>query len=238
MTNYSFATQYDGNQNYTSLGTMGNFGSALGNGFYCSFQIKTASTANGRFGTVNATNEKIIIGFNEDYNLSYSSGLIALSISDNSGNRVQAGTYSPPGFNDGNLHTITIGVQAGQNYFSTFTIDGASVALNYQSQGTPSSYVNFGQSFTVGAVNANGTVGNFFACTISNFQIGTSSSVLYGNYPNSSQLGGSSTTLYDVTQNKNNGTLTGSPLPLWIGTYPVLSVGILPQPSIGYNIIT
>ncbi len=211
MADYSLL--FDGVQNYVSLGTMGNFGSNLGNGFYCSFQIKTTSTAS-KFVGFQQNNLTVSFAFNIKSNGGANTNSIYFKFGDTGGRFLQAGIDSPTiNFTNGNIHTIAFSVNFVTNTI-TATIDGVSQTITYNLQQTLSTFTNFTQPFYIGVYNNNGTPGNFFACTLDNFQIGTSSSVLYGSY--SMNDGPGSTTIADSSGNGNTGTLTGSPLPTWV----------------------
>ena len=210
----SYALKFDGSQNYVSLGTMGNFGSNLGSGFYCSFQIKTTSAALGRFGNVDNVNFKgFMIGFNETAGGTGAVGKIRFRFGDNNGFNIDVGSSSTVNIYDGNVHTIVITWTAGNSNLNV-TIDGSSVPLTTNAQ-IPVTFSNWTNNFLLGARNNQGTIGNFYACTLDNFQIGTSSSVLYGSYIGGRQTG-TGTRLIDTSGSGNNGTLTGSPVPAWV----------------------
>jgi hypothetical protein len=185
---------------------MGNFGSNLGSGFYCSFQIKTTSTASASFGDVDAT-QLIKIFFNNTGNHQ-----LRLQIYDNAGNILDGYNATPTiNFNDGGTHTVVITAN-----FSTqvivMTIDGIAQTVSYNTQMALSTWINFAYAFYIGARNSTGTAQQFYACTLDNFQIGTSPTALYGNYLFNE---GSGTTTADSSGQGNTGTLSKG-----AGAYP------------------
>jgi hypothetical protein len=81
-------------------------------------------------------------------------------------------------------------------------------------------FVNFAQDYLVGAINKDNSIDGFMAMTLYNFQIGTSATTLYGNYPDTSQLG-QGTILADTSGKGNNGTLIkgAGAYPTWVNGY-------------------
>lgn len=217
----SMALQFDGSQNYVDLGTMGNFGGNLSNGFYCSFDIRTTSTALGYIlGTINTGTATLIQifanGDNAGSNVNHS---LALQIRDNNGGagNLQAACETPTiNFNDGLKHTVVFGWVAGTQVI-TISIDGVSQSVTYNvSKATPTTFSNFGFSMTVAARNVRSAIGGYFACSLDNLKIGTASSTLYGYYLMDE---GTGTTTADTSGNSNTGTLTkgAGAYPLWVG---------------------
>jgi len=212
-----YALSYDGVHSYTSLGTMGNFGSNLGNGFYCSFQIKTTQTTVGAaYGILNTGS---VTGMSLDLNM-YSSTSHRIFFRDNNGNQfIPRFTFN---FADGNLHTVVISVNFATQTV-TITVDGNNITPSaYDSNQVLTTFSNLAFNMFLGGRNNrnNSVVNESLACTLDNFQIGTSSSVLYGSYLGSRQTG-RGTTLYDVSGNVNNGTLsqsggTSANIPAWV----------------------
>ncbi len=198
-----FALLFDGSQNYVSLGTMGNFGSNLGSGFYCKFQIKSTITSYSEMGYTGGQALIIAVG-------GYSGDGMRLYIRDNSSNVLAANVASPSiAWNDGNLHTLIYTANFTTQVI-TISVDGVSQTVFYENQSPSYSFVNFtGNPVGIGSALS----GSFLACTLDNFQIGTSSSVLYGSYGFNE---GTGTTTADASGNNNTGTLTGSPVPLWV----------------------
>lgn len=209
-----YALAFDGTQNYVSLGTLGNFGSNLGNGFYCSFQIKTTQISLAEFGEFGGGSTFFIIGFNETASGGNTSGALELDITA-AGQRLRGGVNSSPTviWNDGNVHAIVMTANFTTKTI-TIVIDGQSQTITYSNTGSLTSFSNFTQAHYIAARWFSGSAGNFLACTLDNFQIGTSSSVLYGNYGMNDGPG--STTIVDSSGNGNTGTLTGNPLPIWV----------------------
>ena len=213
--NLNYALKFNGINQYASLGTMGNFGSNLGNGFYNSFQIQTTNTTLGEFGQYNGANS-VMIGLNAIGFESLGAGHLAFFLNDSANNNALIGyTTNNTNFNDGNKHIIVITANPATNII-TISVDSAPQAITYIAQQTPSSFGNFGKNFCLGGRQTyTGAYDEFFACTIDNFQIGTSSSVLYGNYKMDE---GSGTTIADSSGNGNTGTLVNdtSPSTMWV----------------------
>jgi len=205
-----FAIQPDGSQSYASLGTLGNFGSNLGSGFYCSFQIKTTQTTEGYFfGEFNeASSQEITVLANQAGN-----GIVTIYMQDANNKSLSAQSTSATNINNGSVHSVVVTIIPSTNTI-TLSIDGSSIPITYTNQHTPATFNNFTSSFYLGGESRYG-LGNPIACTLDNFQIGTSSSNLYGQYMGIYQKG-TGTTLHDSSGNGNDGTLEGSPVPPWV----------------------
>lgn len=204
----SFALKFDGSQNYLNLGTLGTFGSNLGSGLYLSFTLQTSSVATsiGLMGEIKAGNTDTIRLI---LNLGGVPGQLSLSFYDHTGNQI-VGNITAPALVDGTPHAVTI---TATTTTIAMTVDGVDQTVNYTNQQTLSSFVNIPLNFIVGGFNNNGTPQNFAAITIDKIQIGTSSSNLFASY---NMLEGAGTTTADSSGKGNTGTLTGSPLPLWV----------------------
>ena len=202
---------FDGVQNYVSLGTMGNFGISLANGFYCSFNINTTATNLGYFGWGQAGGHNVQISLNSNAETG-TNHCLCLTIRGDNGLFIRGSAQSPTiNFNDGNTHNI---IMTSNTSLGTVTIliDGIQQLIQYTSTGIPTFTTNFSYPFLLGARNYTGVVQNFIACSLSNFQIGTSSVNLFGIY-NFSEDSGLIT--YDSSTYNNIGTLTGTPPPSW-----------------------
>ncbi|HWY34774.1 MAG TPA: hypothetical protein VNX68_09010, partial [Nitrosopumilaceae archaeon] len=179
----------------------------------CSFQIKTTSGQFGTFGVFpnNNNSPKLTLGFNCDQNFQNSNGKLYIQLMDNNFLALSGATALPTNFNDGNPHIIVITAYPPNNLI-TISVDGNSYAITYNSQQAPQVFSNFEGNFLLGARSFNGSSQIFFPCSISTFQIGTSSTNSYGFY---SMNEGSGITINDSSTNANNGTLIGNPLPSW-----------------------
>jgi len=201
----TYGLQFDGSQNYVSLGTMGNFGQNLAQGFYASFNINTTYTGGqgNIFGTVNV-NTTVVLG------VYLTATTLVIRYRDNVGNELQASCLSASIAN-GNNNLVTITANLSTNTV-IFTVNGKTLNTSYVFQQTPSSFINFAYPMVIGAWNLRGVISSFLSGTITNFQIGTSPTNLYGSYAMQENGG---TTIYDNSGYQNNGTLTGTPVPAW-----------------------
>ena len=213
----NYALQFDGSQNYLSLGSLGSFGSNMGSGFYCQFQIQTTSTANAYFGAVN--NMRIIIGLNRTTASANTSGIIRLQLMDTGSGNINVQTTSATNFNDGNIHTLTFLWAGGSATTVTISVDGVSQALTYANQTALSSFANFSTALYMGAAFNSGATA-YLPCTLDNLYIGTSSSSLYGEYYMNE---GTGTTTADSSGNGNTATLAKG-----AGSYPSWVTGLGP----------
>lgn len=207
-----------GSQNYLSLGTMGNFGSNLGNGFYCQFQVKiTATSSSYIIGTNNVgNNSAALIGVNQGRGAAGKTNGIRLYIHDNNGHSIDSDiANTPPTITDGYLHTITVQWDGGSATTVSISVDGVSQPIEYNIQQTLSGFSNWSFPMTLGARNNGGTVSSFTSCILSSVQLGNSPSNLYGKYAMSETSG---TTISDSSGKGNNGTLMTSSgsLPLFL----------------------
>lgn len=209
------ALQFDGVQNYVTLGTLGNLGSNLGSGLYISFQIKTTSAINAFFGcaTGNA-NEMVEIAFNVEHTFSSQvNHCLSLWFQANNTQILAGGVDAPTiNFNDGMVHTVVFIANPTTNII-TLTIDGVAQPILYRNQNTLAIFANFTQDFYLGCRNNVGSPNAFLQCAIDNFKIGTSAGALYGSYTFAE---GQGTVITDDSGQGNNGTLIGTPVPSWI----------------------
>jgi lysophospholipase L1-like esterase len=173
------AIELDGINQYVSLGTLGNFGSNLGNGLYISFDIKTTQTTKASFGFFNdGTTLGIRPKLNMDQSGNLSSGKIGLYFRAHNGAFIDAATTSATDFNDGQIHNIEISVSGDT---VTIKVDGDSKPISYRAQTTLTSFANLGYAFAIGASNGRGVFSEFLNGIVDNFKIGTLTS-LYGEY--------------------------------------------------------
>ncbi len=222
---WSDGVTFDGTQNYATLGTMGNFGSNLGSGFYAKFYIITSSTSIGGFGFGKAGNQIIKVGLNSNKSETVSSGNIAVVIRNNvSSKLLRAATTSPSvTFNDGKQHSIEVIVLPATNSV-TIKIDDVSQTMDYNETQSPSEFSNLStDDFCIGAVSYGGVRNSFFACTLSNLYLGTSASSIYGKYYLNE---GTGTSIADSSGNANTGTLTNGG-----GANPTWASGQVPLPQ-------
>ena len=178
--NLNYALKFNGTNQYASLGTMGNFGSNLGSGFYCKVPIQTPSTSQGFIWGVQ--NPYIQLQANSAANGANVNHALQFTTYDTSNNLLRGGCNSPTiNFNDGQKHTIEIDITYSTNTI-VIKIDGTVQTITYDTQGTPHTFSNFAGSLFLGCRNQNGTPDSFFACTLDNFQIGTSASNIFASY--------------------------------------------------------
>lgn len=225
-----FALQFDGSQNYLSLGTMGSFGSSISAGLYLSFDLNTSSSAlSALLGFLNTgTTTALQIELNSNGG-SLSNNSVRCFLRDSSAGVLEgAFTFA---FHDGNKHSFVIQFNIGGNII-TVTVDGVSQTVSYASQSSTGNFSNLGFAMSVGCRNVRGTQGEFFAGTIDNLQLGTSSTTLFGNYKFDE---GSGTTTADSSGNNNTGTLTGSPVPRWNGGLSPANAKLLDILTISVN---
>jgi len=219
----SSALLIDGSQNYLSLGTLGNFGSNLGSGFYCKFDIQTSSVSGGTFGEYNSSNQSVYIEFNAKHEVLSSHDItVVFEGANNSFLIASTNSDTTVSFNDGTIHTIIVTINPGAGTM-TLSIDGISQTFTTYRNDTGYTYANFPQNFLIGAYNSTGTPAGFFQCKIDNLQVGTSSSNIYGNYQFNEGLG---TTTADSSGNGNTATLLGNPVPSWVTGLSIINTNI------------
>lgn len=216
MANY--ALQFDGSQNYINLGVMGSFGSSIGSGFYCKFDIVTTSTSTGQFGAGWGAGT-VIIGLNQGAWGGNSSGGITLHIVDSAGGSLW-GHASSTGFNNGSVNTIEITSNPKANT-ATIKVNGTTFTFSADQSGLSgsSTFNNFpSPGFYIGTSSNYGSPTAYLACVIDNLYLGTSSSVFYGQYVFDE---GTGTTTADSSGNSNTGTLIKG-----AGAYPAWVTGL------------
>jgi hypothetical protein len=221
-----YALAFDGSQNYVSLGTMGNFYSNLTNTLYVCATIKMTA--------IPSSDSRIVANDHTDQNY-----LGFQLYTTNNGKQILFMVGNGISYVNSQINYGSAPV--GQVIQLVGIYDGANVTL-YVNGVAQSPYPltgNVGATINPVWISGNPAYnGDFFPGVIDNVQIGTSSSVLYGSYPGISQPG-SGTTLFDRSGNGNNGTLTGSPLPIWItqGGYNITVGQMADQPTLQNSII-
>lgn len=208
------ALKFDGVQNYLNLGTLGNMGSNIGNGFFISFDIKSTQTTKSSFGLGAAGQQIVKITFNGSANeLSTVSGNIGVVIRNRLTTKLLRAATNTPSiiFNNGSKHTISIQVLPASNSVS-ISIDGVSQNISYAEQQTPTEFENFStKPFVLGALYYNTGLLDYMSCTLDNVKIGTNSGSLYGNY-----LFDEGTGITTDNTLGTDATLVGTVKPLWV----------------------
>lgn len=210
------ALSLDGVQNYLDLGTLGTLGTDMTNGVYCKFKIKTKSTALGEFGMEHTTQcSGFIIGLNEGAQGVNTSGRVWVDVIDSSAaiHHIRGYTTAATPFNDGKVHTIEVTVNVSAKTM-VIKVDDVSYAITYESQTTFTTFANFNAGWIVGASYFNGSISPTMPCIVDDLVIGYDSSHIYGSY--SFEEGGGTTTA-NAGSVGGTATLTGSPVPDWVG---------------------
>ncbi len=177
--NGGFSLQFDGSQNYATLGTLGSFASSLSNGFFCKFDIKTTQTTAGVIfgGRVSATNNYLLIKCNSQSGGNNSNKLQVQFV--DTGNHTLNGYVNTININDGNVHHVEITMNMAINTIRVF-FDGNLLTTTYTTQTTPVSFSNFTKDVYLGVLNNNGTPATpYLACTLDNLQLGIGNLTLY-----------------------------------------------------------
>lgn len=233
----NFALQFNGSTNFMSLGTLGDLGSNLANGFYIKFQTKTTTTAVATFGCGATGKEYVQIAFNRDQAGTAAPGKISIGIRNNPATKtLRAATSSATSFNDGSDHWVEIYVLPAINSV-TIKVDDVSQSITYNEQQSPVEFVNFtagaggasltneASNFFMGSNNYNGVKGEYFNGIFDTVLIGVSQTDLYGIYLMDD---GAGTTVINSSTKAGNAGIGGSPLPSWVTglaavTYPIIS---------------
>jgi multidrug efflux pump subunit AcrA (membrane-fusion protein) len=207
----NYALKFDGSQNYLNLGTLGSLGSNLSSGFYLKFELTTTQTALGDIAGYNANGAtdftQIDIGLNLSQYSVATPGQMYVYIESTDQKVLLFGLTTAYNFYDGQKHTIEIICVPSTNT-SAIYIDGVSQAVTNKAAQSPSNFINLDNGFQIGSYPF-----GHFAAVVDNVSIGTSASNLYGKYLLNE---GTGTTTADSSGNGNTGTLTGSPLPIWV----------------------
>ncbi len=147
-----------GSSEYVDVGTLGNLGSGLSNGFTASFWIKM-SDANrcAAFGTVNSTgNDTLLRIFLNASNAAELAGSFHILVRDEDAQQLRADTNGDVGINDGARHHILVTANPAADTITMY-LDGSAITPNYSQQETPSNFANFDRNMYLAAQN-NGTV--------------------------------------------------------------------------------
>lgn len=207
---------FDGIQNYINLGTMGDFGSNWGSGFYMRFSIQVKPNVQNKVGFGNeATNKtSFSITFNCEQNFQTANGKIMIRFNDQNNHILIAATENACDFNDGALHDLIFSVNFATRVV-TITMDGTALSVLYSNRDTLNTFTNFsgnaGNMFIM-ARQSSGNPSAFVKARLLGFKIGTSASNLYGDY---NFAEGTGTEATDASGQGNTATLLGSPVPKW-----------------------
>lgn len=209
------ALQFDGIQNYASLGNLGNFGSSMGSGIYFACSFTSSSTALGMFiaGLNAAGTTRFFIAKNATITGTVVAGKIRVFLQDNAGRLIDAGLTNPYSFNDGLPHSLEVKVNPSTNIV-TIKIDGVPQSVVYNSQATPAVFSNFTAGLALAAFNNLGVMSTWTSISMDEVKIGNSPAALYAWY----NFNDNSNPTTDLSGNNNHATLTGSPLPLFVNS--------------------
>jgi len=169
---FNQGASYNGTSSFTDIGTLGNFGSLLDTGTYTfSFWFNSTDTdALAAFGRLNTGATTLIsIQFNRNYLNAYTVGDISISVRDEAGLIIVAG--SPQlGVFDGSWHFIVWVITPSSNTYLGY-VDGAAMTITKNSASNLGTTANLGAGFYIGAMNNRGTTSSFQTCFIDDFAI-------------------------------------------------------------------
>ena len=159
------AQDYDGSDDYITVGTMGNLGSEMAtNKPTIEARVKT-STTDAVLSVLGIANDgsttMIDIGLNSDQAANVNAGYIRAFIRDEDGNAIHSDVASDTGITDGSAHTLAIRWD-GPNDTVDYFVDGAKQTTHYVAQTTPDNFANFAYALAVGAVNVRDTMKRFY----------------------------------------------------------------------------
>jgi len=142
---------------HADVGTLGSYGSRMGEGCWASFWCRTTETVvTTVFGTQGGGN---INRWAMRINSSSNSGWMDILITDNDtgpNNFLSGVVQSDTGINDGELHHVC-GWAHGPSDSTRIWLDGIEQTVVQTSTDTPTTFVDFGASMLIGAFNNNGS---------------------------------------------------------------------------------
>ena len=157
---------FDGTDDYISVGTMGSFGSSLSTGKRCIFAgwVQSSVTDVGItvMGTANVGSDTMItIHLNDGWPVGVSAGIIGVFLRDEDSSSLGGKVNINTGITDGNWHHLTVNVDGPNNLIEVY-LDGVLQTFTYAYQNTPDNTANFEFPLYIGAENSRGTSRYFF----------------------------------------------------------------------------
>lgn len=209
-----YALQFiEANKSLLNLGTLGNLGGQLSDGFYLKFDVKTTQLSSLHGFGIYASNASSRFWLEISHTIS-----IVLGENTQNGKKLGAYATNYKKLNNGERHTVEIQMYPATNVI-TIKIDEVVQGITYTFQGTPAAFNNFTGNVYFGARNNNqfnNAFERYFTGVLDNIKIGTSSGAVYGSWGLNE---GSGTTSTDLSGNGRTATLTngsGGSIPTWV----------------------
>jgi len=200
----TYGLEFDGEDDYVDVGTMGYFGSNISEGTI-SFWLKTTRTE--RQDAFLLVSGEAATSFGVTFN-QFNVDEIRFIIRDEAGKRLDA-RVPVANILDGNWHFIEVYYKCSTNTV-TISADGVPQSVTYEYQETPATFVNFQYPLLLGTMNGPGGIKYYFQGTLSEIKIDNGGVGGYWRFDE-----GSGIIAHDSTANNNSGTLEGGPV--WFG---------------------
>jgi len=155
---------FNGSSQYGNVGTLGNLGSALGNGLTIEAWLRTSSSAIQSVLGVLEVGNAIVIGLtiNRDEDGDNVAGKVQAFLRGRSSKMLIGATSSATAVHDGSTHHIVAALNSATNAVAIY-LDSATLAVSYRSQDTPASFGDLTGAAYVGARNLRGVADFFFS---------------------------------------------------------------------------
>ena len=157
---------FDGLNDYVSVGTMGSLGSTFANGNTIALWFKSSVTGTIMHptGTLNTgTKTAIVYRINSGQAGTLNAGYIGFYFRGENGDEtdeINGGVESNTGITDGKWHHLVFSATPSANTMNIY-VDGVAKTVDYSHQETTSVMANFEFPLTIGARNNRGTIENF-----------------------------------------------------------------------------
>jgi hypothetical protein len=175
------ALEFDGEDDYVDVGTLGSFGSEL-NSNYPSFSMWIKSSETDSLQAVlGTTNDKydtggnlyhthLSIDLNSDYSYNVHAGYIFVKIRDEDNTAVEGSVNTNTGITDGNWHHLAVTIDNANNTIKVY-VDNVLQTFTYYKQETPDNFANFQHELYLGAGNNRGSLSSCFTGILDDFRI-------------------------------------------------------------------
>jgi hypothetical protein len=175
VSSIGYGQDFDIVDDFISIGTLGNLGSALDSQEYTIFEgvVKSAvtDTIMDVMGTANTgSNTTLLIELNKDKDSALSAGRIRVYQRDEDTASCNGAVQTDTGITDGNEHYLVVNIDGSNNLIKVY-LDGVLQTFTYFAQNTPDNMANFEFPMYLGAFNNRGTAASLFDGVISEFRI-------------------------------------------------------------------
>ncbi len=170
-----YALNFDSDNDYVALGTLGTFGSAhLGGRTSYEFWVQVNDTGwETLIGTISDGTALILtIDINREPDVSVTQGAMRIHLRQDGSNQVIGGLAFDSGISDGSFHHLVVQIDGAGDLIEIW-IDGISQSITYTQQTSPSAPADIQYSLSLAARNVRGSQDHELGCDIQLFTLRT-----------------------------------------------------------------